>query len=458
MRDYRQCSMWLSQYPGELAPRPALPGPLQVDVAIVGGGLTGLWTAYYLKKADSGIRVAVIESDIAGFGGSGRNGGWCSSLFATSKETIAKRAGRGAAVATQRAMWETVDEIGGVIAAEGIEAHWHKGGMLEAADNAAQLERVRAEVECEQSWGATEEDCRLLSAEEARRCIDIDGCVGALYTPHCACVDPARLTRGLAEVVERLGVTIYEQTPALAITPGYVVTRAGLVHADVVVRATEAFTSSLAGHRRDYVPIYSLMVCTEPLSPEAWDQIGWEGRETFTDGRHLIIYAMRTEDGRIAFGGRGAPYHFGSQTSDDYDRDARVFGLLRASLAKLFPSLSETALTHHWGGAVAASRDWWSSVGLDRATGLAWAGGYLGDGVATTNLAGRTLADLIAGADSEIVRLPWVNHHSRPWEPEPVRWLGGNATLASLRAADMEEARTGRPSRLAQLTQKIIGQ
>jgi glycine/D-amino acid oxidase-like deaminating enzyme len=458
MKDYRQCSLWLHQFPGDLVPRAALPGPLQVDVAVVGAGMTGLWTAYYLKKAEPGIRIAVIESEIAGYGGSGRNGGWCSSLFATTKETIAKRAGRGAAVAMQRAMRETVDEVGRVIAREAIEAHFYKGGMLEAADNAAQLQRVHAEVECERSWGATEEDCRLLNAEEARRRVAIEGCVGALYTPHCACVDPARLTRGLADVVESLGVAIYEQTPALAITPGYVVTRAGLVSADVVVRATEAFTASLAGERREYVPIYSLMVCTEPLSPDFWDQVGWQEHETFTDGRHLIIYAMRTEDGRIAFGGRGAPYHFGSQTRDEYDRDARVFSLLRASLARLFPSLAQARLTHHWGGAVAAPRDWWSSVGLDRATGLAWAGGYIGDGVATTNLAGRTLADLITGADSEIVHLPWVNHRSRRWEPEPLRWLGVNLTLASLRAADREEARTGRPSRLQHFASKIIGQ
>jgi glycine/D-amino acid oxidase-like deaminating enzyme len=186
MKDYRQCSLWLHQLPGDLTPRAALPGPLQVDVAIVGAGLTGLWTAYYLKKADPGIRVAVVESEIAGYGGSGRNGGWCSSLFATSKEAIARRAGREAAVATQRAMWETVDEVGRVIAVEGIEAHFHKGGMLEAADNVAQLQRVRAEVECERSWGATEEDCRFLDADETRRRIAIEGCVGALYTPHCA--------------------------------------------------------------------------------------------------------------------------------------------------------------------------------------------------------------------------------------------------------------------------------
>ncbi len=308
----------------------------------------------------------------------------------------------------QRAMWQTVDEVGGVIAAEGIEAHFHKGGMLEAAVSAAQLERVRAEVADEQSWGATEEDCRLLGAEEARRHIAIPA-ASARSTRRTAPVWTRRASPGVWPTSSNdWASTIYEQTPALAITPGYVVTRAGLVHAEVIVRATEAFTGSLAGARREYVPIYSLMVCTEPLPQEFWDEVGWEGRETFTDGRHLIIYAMRTEDGRIALGGRGAPYHFGSQTRDEYDRDARVFGLLRASLAQLFPSLRQAALTHHWGGAVAAPRDWWSSVGLDRATGLAWAGGYIGDGVSTTNLAGRTLADLITGTDSEIVRLPWV--------------------------------------------------
>jgi glycine/D-amino acid oxidase-like deaminating enzyme len=458
MKDYRQFSMWLHDYPGDLTPRPALPGPQNVDVAIVGGGLTGLWTAYYLKKADSGIRVAIIEANIAGFGASGRNGGWCSGLFATAKERLAERAGRAAAIRMQRALWNTVDEVGRVVADEAIDARFHKGGMLEVAVNAAQLERVRSEVDYERSWGAEEDDYTFLSAQEARERVAVAGCLGALYTPHCACVDPARLTRGLAEVVERLGVALYESTPALAIAPGYVITGNGLVHADVVVRATEAFTPSLPGYRREYVPVYSLMIGTEPLPQSFWDETHWGGRETLTDGRHLIIYAMRTEDGRIAMGGRGAPYHFSSQTKEGYDRDARVFGLLRASLTGLFPQLAHVRLAHHWGGAVALPRDWWSSVGLHRATGLAWAGGYVGDGVATTNLAGRTLADLITRTASDLVALPWVNHHSRKWEPEPIRWLGVNLTLAALRAGDREEARTGKPSRLVAVANKLIGQ
>jgi glycine/D-amino acid oxidase-like deaminating enzyme len=457
MKDYRQYSMWLHGCPGKLAPRPALPGPLDVDVAIVGAGLTGLWTAYYLMKADPGLRVAVLEREVAGFGASGRNGGWCSSFFATPKAAVAGQHGRPAAQALQRAMYDTVDEVGRVVRAEAIDAGFHKGGMLDVATTPAQLERVRAEVEYERDWGAGEDDVAFFGADEVRRRIAVQDCLGAFFTPHCAGVDPARLTRGLADVAERLGAAVHERTPVTAITPHYVHTRQGLVHAEVVVRATEAFTPELPGHEREVVPIYSLMIATEPLGQAFWEEVGWAGREALTDGRHLIIYALRTEDDRVAIGGRGAPYHFGSALSDRFDRDPRVFGMLRASLAGLFPALRDARITHHWGGPLAVPRDWWSSVGLDRATGLAWAGGYIGDGVATANLAGRTLSDLIRGVDSDLVRLPWVGHRSRRWEPEPVRWLGVNLTLQSLRWADAEEARTGRQSRLLKLSELLIG-
>jgi glycine/D-amino acid oxidase-like deaminating enzyme len=355
-------------------------------------------------------------------------------------------------------MIAAVDEVGRVAAAEGVDARFHKGGMMTMAVSQAQLERARQEVEYERSWGAEEGDCVVLGADEARARIDAPGCLGALYSPHCACIDPARLTRGLADAVEQLGVTIYEQTQVLAITPHYVHSLEGLVKAEVVVRATEAFTTNLPGCHREYVPVYSLMIATEPLPQSFWDQVGWAGYETFTDGRNLIIYVMRTEDGRIALGGRGAPYHFGSLMRDEFDRDPHVFEKLRASLAGLFPQLGDARITHHWGGPIAMPRDWWSSVGLDRQTGMAWAGGYLGDGVSTTNLAGRTLADLITAADSDIVKLPWVNHRNRKWEPEPLRWLGVNATIAAMGMADAEERRTGRQSRIMAITHKIIGQ
>jgi len=280
--------------------------------------------------------------------------------------------------------------------------------------------------------------------------------LGATYTPDCAAIHPARLVRGLADAVVRRGVAVYEQTPATAIAPGRLTTRHGTVRAEHVIRATEGYTRSLAGERRRLIPVYSLIIATEPLSAEVWEQIGLRRRETFSDHRHLIIYGQRTADDRLVFGGRGAPYHFGSRIRDSYDRVPRVFEDLHTTLVDLFPVVKDAAITHRWGGALGISRDWTASVGHDRATGLGWAGGYVGDGVTTTNLAGRTLADLVLGHDTELTRLPWVGHRSRSWEPEPLRWLGINAGLRGMTWADHEEERTGRQSVLAKVVSPFV--
>jgi glycine/D-amino acid oxidase-like deaminating enzyme len=446
---YRSRSLWLDGLADDpLVPRAALPGPADADVAIVGAGYTGLWTAYYLRRADPGLRVVVLEREIAGFGASGRNGGWCSAFVAMDREAVARRAGRGAAIALQRAMFDTVDEVGRVTAREGVDCHWVKGGALEVATSPVQLARVEAGVRRARRWGMGPDDLRLLGRAEAERRVRVAGLLDAAHTPHCAAVDPARLARGLAEVVERLGVPIYEATEATRIRPGRVDTDRGTVRAEIVVRATEGYSATLPGTRRSVLPLYSLMVATEPLPDAAWEEIGWSGGETMAAGGHQFTYAQRTRDGRVALGGRGAPYHFGSRVRPGYDRDERVHARLEASLGQLLPPAAGARITHRWGGPLGIPRDWTASVGLDRATGLAWAGGYVGDGVAAANLAGRTLADLIGGHDSDLVRLPWVQHRSRPWEPEPLRWLGVNTTRLLAASADASEERRGRPARL----------
>jgi glycine/D-amino acid oxidase-like deaminating enzyme len=287
--------------------------------------------------------------------------------------------------------------------------------------------------------------------------------LGAGYTPHCARVQPARLVRGLARAVQARGVAVYERSPVVAVQPrrdrraAAVRTPGGRLRAEIVVRGTEAYTTQLPRLRRALVPVYSLMIATEPLPPAFWNAVGWRGRETVTDGRHLLIYAQRTAEDRIAFGGRGAPYHWRSAIRPEYDRDAGVFTALTAALHALLPGARDAAITHCWGGPLGVPRDWHPSVGLDPATGLAWAGGYVGDGVGTSNLAGRTLADLILGRDTELTRLPWVGHHSPRWEPEPARWLGANALRWLAASADAVEARTGRPARRAAILDRFLG-
>lgn len=456
--DYRSRSLWLDSYPGSLEPRPSLSDDEQVDVAIVGGGFTGLWTAYYLLSADPNLRVTVIEKEIVGFGASGRNGGWCIGELAAGPERHEKSADNAAARRFLVELFDSVDEVGRVADREGFDCDYAKGGTIRLARNNAQLTRQREEVEHFQGrYGLTDDDLRLLGSDEARSHLAATKVAGGLFYAHSAALDPARLVRGLGDSVERRRGTIVEHTAALAIEPGRVITDRGTVRADVVVRATEGYTSTLRGHRRSMAPLYSLMVATEPLGDDLWAQIGLAHRQTFSDDRHLVIYGQRTADDRIAFGGRGARYGLGSKIDSSIEQKSRVHERIVESLVELLPVLRGVRITHRWGGVLGVPRDWFPSVGLDRSSGLAWAGGYVGEGVAPANLAGRTLADLILETASPRVDLPWVGHRSRSWEPEPFRWLSINGLLGVMRVADRSENRTGKDSSLAKWARRLIG-
>ena len=457
MTDYSRYSFWLDSLDEPLTPRPPLEGHKQADVVIVGAGYTGLWTAYYLQKHHPWLNIVMVDAEIAGFGASGRNGGWCSALFAASYKKIAGAYGHDAAIAMQRAMFDTVDEVGRVCKEEGIDCDFHKGGTLTLVTAATQLERVREEVDEKLELGFTEEDFRFLDEAETRARINVDNCLGAAYTPHCARLHPAKLARGLATKLERHGVVIHEGSRATSIEPRCVTTEHGQVTAPIVVRATEGYTVHLPKLKRRFVPLYSLMVATEPLPKEVWDEIGWDNAETLNDGRHLLIYAQRTADGRVAIGGRGAPYHFGSQIDDEFDHHSGMHSAIEQSLKQLFPVMQDVGITHRWGGPLGVPRDWFSSVNFDPESGMGEAGGYVGDGVSTTNLAGRVLADLILKRESDITALPWVGHKSRSWEPEPFRWLGINSALKLMASADKKEARRDRPTKRGEILKRLIG-
>ncbi|WP_436520403.1 NAD(P)/FAD-dependent oxidoreductase [Actinoplanes sp. HUAS TT8] len=398
-------SFWLESL-GPIERRSALPGDRDADVAIAGGGYTGLWTAYYLAKAQPDLRIVVLEAEFCGFGASGRNGGWASGLFPVSEQKLSSRYGAEPARAMHAALEDAVDEVGRT----GIDCDYAKGGVISLIRTPGQLRRAPS---------------TRLDAGETRAICNANGVLGGVYSEHCAALHPGKLVRGLAAEVEKLGVTIHEGTRVLSLEAGRVVTDRGTVRADTVVRALEGYTPELPGYRRELAPVYSLMIATEPLPAEVWDRIGLKRRETFTDERRLVIYGQRTADDRLAFGGRGAPYHFGSRVRSEFDRVPAVFGKLRHTLSELFGI--EVPVAYRWGGPLGIPRDWMPSVGLH--DGVAWAGGYVGDGVAATNLAGRTLTDLILSRSTDLTRLPWVNHRSRRWEPEPARWLGINAGL-----------------------------
>jgi glycine/D-amino acid oxidase-like deaminating enzyme len=415
-----------------------------------------LWTAYYLTRADPSLDVVLLDARTAGFGASGRNGGWCSALLPQSVEAMARRHGPEASLAMRREMQRTVDEVGEVAAAEGIDCHWQKGGALVVARGPAQLERARAEAAHDARWGGVD-GVRLLDAAQVHDRLAVPDAVGGTWTPHCAALHPARLARGLARVVQSRGVRLHEGTRAWQLGPGEVRTDRGRVRARLVVRATEAWTPQLPGSRRDVVPVYSLVVATEPLPATVWSRLGLRDRETFSEHRSVVVYGQRTADDRLVFGGRGAPYHYGSGVRPAFDADPTVFATLQRALADLLPDVAPYAVTHRWGGPLGIARDWHAAVRFDPATGLASAGGYVGDGVATTNLAGRTLADLLLRRESTLTALPWVGHRSPRWEPEPLRWLGVNAGLRLAAAADAAEARTGRATATSRALTGLLG-
>ncbi|MFK4119324.1 NAD(P)/FAD-dependent oxidoreductase [Streptomyces longwoodensis] len=437
--------------------RPPLSGDTDADVAIVGGGYTGLWTAYYLKKADPSLRVTVLERSFCGYGASGRNGGWLYNGIA-GRDRYAKLHGHEAAVRLQRAMNATVDEVIAVAAAEGIDADLHRGGVLEVARTPAQLARLKAFHAHELSYG--EHDRELYDATETAARIRVADAVGASWTPHGARVHPVKLVKGLAAAVDALGVTIHESTPVTEIRPRHAVTPYGTVRAPYVLRCTEGFTADLKGQRRTWLPMNSSMIATEPLTDDQWAAIGWEDRATLGDMAHAYMYAQRTADGRIALGGRGVPYRFGSRTDNDGRTQPGTIEALRRILTAFFPALAGVRVEHAWSGVLGVPRDWCATVTLDRATGLGWAGGYVGSGVATTNLAARTLRDLVlTGTPTDLTTLPWVNHKVRRWEPEPLRWLAVHTLYATYRTADHREEslRTTGTSHLATAANRIAG-
>jgi glycine/D-amino acid oxidase-like deaminating enzyme len=450
-------SFWWQQL-GIPAPRAPLDGDLDCDVCIVGGGLTGLWTAYYLAALDPGLDVVVLEAEFAGFGASGRNGGWLSAELSGSKERYAATHGRAGVEALVSSMESAVDEVIGVCRTEGIDADIVKHGVVYVARSAAQLTRMREGLADDAAWGIGTGHQRELTVAELGERLRVEGALGATFSPHCARVQPAKLVAGVAAAVERRGVRIMERTRATSIAAGVVSTPRGTVRARHVLRCLEGYTAGIGGQRRTWLPMNSAMIVTEPLSDAVWDAIGWQGAELLGDNANAYCYAQRTADGRIALGGRGIPYRFGSRTDVDGRTQGWTIESLTGILHALFPATRGSRIDHAWCGVLGVPRDWCASVGLDPATGLGWAGGYVGSGLTTTNLAGRTLADLVLGRDSDLVRLPWVNRDVRRWEPEPLRWLGVRAMYGLYREADRrEDGGLARPSRLARLGDRLTG-
>jgi glycine/D-amino acid oxidase-like deaminating enzyme len=450
-------SFWLETCGDDLTPRPPLDGSAEADVAILGAGYTGLWTALYLLRRDPSLRVRILEQAGAGFGASGRNGSWVVPELNVSIPELARRHGPALARETVLATIEAVDEVGRAAGEEGIAIDWHKGGRVTVARGTNQLPAMEEALRIYEQFGFGDRHERLDASQLASR-LRVAGALGGLFTRDNASIHPAKLARGLARAVERRGGTLHEGTTVTGFTPGtpadlargvrgsqpILHTDLGDVRARTVVLAGEAWLTRLKPLHRQLIPVYSLIVLTEPLSDAQWEDIGWAGRESVSSFRASIDYLARTPDGRILFGGRGAPYHFGSRIRPEYDDHPATHDMLRGMVRAWFPSLGDVRFTHAWGGPIGMARDWMPTFSHDPATGVASARGYVGHGVALSNLAARTLVDLILETPSGLAELPMANHRSPDWEPEPLRFIGVRYTQQAFAGIDAKADRSGR--------------
>jgi glycine/D-amino acid oxidase-like deaminating enzyme len=465
---YSDVSHWLATA-GDLSPRAALAGDHDFDVVVVGAGYTGLWTAWYLLQREPSLRIAICEAEIAGYGASGRNGGWCSASIGMTAAGLARRYDADTARDVVRAMRDTVDEVARACTHAGIDADYRKGGMLRIARGTHEIAALRDGALALRRLGL-DTGIDELSVEQLDQRVRIAGAHGALFDPHCATIHPGHLVRGLAAAVEQRGAAIFERTRVLRIIPAdraggngnghgdqpVVRTRHGQIRAGTVVVATEAWTSELPGFQRAVLPIYSLIVLTEPLSDAQWRRIGWQGHECLSSHRLTVDYLSRTSDGRILFGGRGAPYHFGSRVAPRFDRHTATHQELRAMVSEWFPALRDARIAAEWGGPLGMPRDWLPNFRYDAATGIAAAWGFTGQGVAASNLAGRTLADLMTHRPSPLTVLPMVGHRSRRWEPEPLRWIGARYIQRAFARIDDRAQQTGRAPSGRSLAERLM--
>ena len=421
---------------------PAITENLDCDVAIIGGGLSGLWSAFHLHQAKPELKIALFEARHIGYGASGRNGGWISADYPVYRSTLEKRHGKKVADLVFDSLKKSIDEIGSFARRYAPSAGFVKGGTVMFARNKAQEIRLKAGVDEEHQW---------LNREELNEVIRIAGARGGLHNAHCASVNPMQLVQGLAKYLSGK-IAIYEGSTASEIAPHMLAVNSCVVKASIVINATEVFRNS----PREQIPLYSLMVATEPLTDSQWKEIGNAGRATFAEGLHLINYAQRTPDNRLAIGGRGARYPFGSRKSSEIENSARVHESIRNLAQSWFPHISDMKFTHAWGGAVAITRDWEPYVRWDRKFGYGIIGGYAGDGMTMTYLASKALVQEIIDGKDDVRGLHFINRRSRNWEMEPIRYAAINTLVKLSDIADYEEKLTNRPSVLSRIIEPLI--
>jgi glycine/D-amino acid oxidase-like deaminating enzyme len=435
----RNSVFWWETEP--VVPGPPLEGTERADVCIVGGGYTGMWTAYFLKRADPSLDIAIVERSWAGSGASGHNDGYAMTLLDMSHHHLVERHGPERARAAHEAVASSVIEIGEFCSEHGIDADYERNGLASLAFNDGQMWRLQRDLEAARSMGA--DDFTLLEGEEARSVIGSPVLKGLLREGRSALLNPHKLVRGLARTIEEMGVRIFERSPATEVSSGRVATELGAVEAERIVVATNAYQHTLPQFRGKVVPIWSYAMVTEPLSDEQLGRVEWPGREGFEDKRNFITIGRFAADNRVIFGGRLAPYFYGSDMDTRHMRNEHVFEQLRGAWREFFPMWGDVRFTHAYGGCVAITGTFLPYVG-SVGDGIWYGYGYNGHGVAPSHTVGRTLCDLVLERDTEHTGLVFVNQANEPRvPPEPLRFLGTRLTMALLERQDRRMDRGG---------------
>jgi glycine/D-amino acid oxidase-like deaminating enzyme len=436
-------SYWLSLAP--VAPGPPLRGDATADVAVCGGGYTGLWTAIFLKRAEPGLRVVVLEREHVGYGASGRNGGFAMPLVHRSLADLARTLGDTDARALHRAAVGAVRSLRAFVERERIDCDLMPTGMLVVSIGPEQDARLAAELETAARLGV--EGMRPLDRAALQAEIRSETFRCGIAEEACVLVDPAKLVRGLREVATRLGVAVHEATPVTAVrsesgggvtveTPG------GRVRADRALLAANAYGSAFPELGRWLLPFYSYIVLTRRLTPDEWARIGWAGRQGVEDRRTFLHYARPTTDGRILWGGRDAVYH-PDGPKPDYDRDVGVFRRLQETFRWTFPQLADVGFEHQWGGPIAVTARFIPATGWLAGGRVAYGFGYNGHGVAGSHLNGQVLRDLLLDRRTDLTALAIVRKKPIAFPPGVVRDPMVRASVRALQRCDDE----GRPAR-----------
>jgi len=417
--NFKKKSYWMTTR--EYTPGAPLQADTDVDVAIVGGGFTGLSSAYHIKKAEPNLKVALLESEVIGFGASGRNGGFNMTLFGLTLSITALRFGKQKAREAHHYMERAVDYLRELVAELGIDCDYEHPGFLRVATSEKYKKRILHEIELACKLGL--EGIEWLDEAQTREQVQSPMYLGAWWEPRCGILNPAKLSWGWADAIRPMGVEVYENSPVAEIvrengkvrldTPN------GIVRADKVVMATNAWSHFFRELRRKQVPVWTHIVLTEPLAEKHFEEIGWQNRQGIEDARNLVHYYRLTTDNRLVMGGRDVSLGYGEDMEQDLN--PVTFEGLKDDVREIFPPLKEIQFTHEWGGPVSVPLDMAPAIGFAGDKNVVYSLGTVGHGVSMTQLNGRTVADLVLERKTDLTDVFFVNRRTIPWPPEPLR-------------------------------------